>query len=262
MAHPLLNRRTPSQTGPERSPPMPPRPSRSIPLLLIALALLPLAGAREAAGQPPRRGPYPDRSRSGSGDESRFALSLHTGFRAVAIQSGLFADNKQDFGIRERDFLAARYGLEFDFTGLPLVDIVIGVETGGTGDLLLLSRLHLRRRLGNRARDPSRPHRGDAGRADSIDARIGALPAVSARRVFRNLLPVFGSRRFRGLPDRPRSSMTNSSRIRSSPGFSPARAPMWPSCSVPTDAASRSSANSATPAPRGHTRTPSTGSET
>ena len=109
---------------------MPPRPSRSIPLLLIALALLPLAGAREAAGQPPRRGPYPDRSRSGGGDESRFALSLHTGFRAVDIQSGLFADNKQDFGIRERDFLAARYGLEFDFTGLPLIDIVIGVETG------------------------------------------------------------------------------------------------------------------------------------
>lgn len=96
---------------------------------LLLLAIFPLAAAH-AAGQPPRRGGYPDRSR-GSGSEPRYAFSLHSGYRALHIQSALFDDNEHDFGITGGDFLAARYGLEFDFTVLPPFDIMIGIESGG-----------------------------------------------------------------------------------------------------------------------------------
>ena len=98
-------------------------------LFLISLALFPVAVA--AAGeQPPRRGGYPDRQRGGGSAETRHAFSLHSGFRALDIESGLFEDNELDFGITDDDFLAARYGLEFDFAVLPALDIVVGFETG------------------------------------------------------------------------------------------------------------------------------------
>ncbi len=104
---------------------------RTLRLFLVLLALLPAAAvqASEAAGQPPRRGGYPDRS-SSRASTPRWGISFHTGYRALHIQSPLFDDNEYDFGTTARDFLAARYGIEFHYAVVPQVDILLGYESG------------------------------------------------------------------------------------------------------------------------------------
>ena len=93
----------------------------------------PLAGPPKAANQPPwgTRRRYPSGPPPGTGSEPNFALAIYSGYRALAITSGLFDDNEYDFDITDDDFLAARYGAEFDFRILPRTSLVLGIETGG-----------------------------------------------------------------------------------------------------------------------------------
>lgn len=103
--------------------------TRHLLLILAAATGLAAAAAAEDAGQPPRRGPYPDASQQSVRD-TRFALSTYGGFRVLNVASDLFEANEYDFGITDDDFLTGGFGFEFDVAVLPRVDVSLGFDTG------------------------------------------------------------------------------------------------------------------------------------
>lgn len=97
----------------------------------LELRLLERVETAAAGYQPRRRPPFggqPSRSRGPS--EPRFGLSLHTGYRSVGVDSTLFEDNEFDFGLDSGDFLAARFGMEFDFAVRPRFTVLLGIDSG------------------------------------------------------------------------------------------------------------------------------------
>ena len=104
------------------------RSGRSLTWLIAAACLATTAGAEEEA-QPPRGSRDPDRSRS-AGARPRYGFSAFGGFRALQIDSRLFDANEAEFGLTEDDFRSGRLGFELDYALLPMLEILIGFDTG------------------------------------------------------------------------------------------------------------------------------------
>ena len=88
------------------------------------------AGAATAVAQPPRG---PRRMPAGAGQvrarrDPKYGLSVYSGYRAIHMDSPLFVDNEYDFGITDGDFVAARYGAEFEWAIASRLAVVLGVQ--------------------------------------------------------------------------------------------------------------------------------------
>ena len=97
--------------------------------LLLAAACLATAAVAEEEAQPPRSNRDPDRSRL-SGARPRYGFSAFGGFRALQIDSRLFDANEAEFGLTEDDFRSGRLGFELDYALLPMLEILVGFDTG------------------------------------------------------------------------------------------------------------------------------------
>ena len=104
------------------------RAGRYLTAFLVAWGLAASAAAGEEA-QPPRDTRTPDRSQTG-GARPRYGFSAFGGFRALQIDSRLFDANEVDFGITDNEFNSGQFGFELDYALLPMVEIVIGFDTG------------------------------------------------------------------------------------------------------------------------------------
>ncbi len=96
---------------------------------LIAAACLATTAVAEEEAQPPRGSRDPDRSRS-AGARPRYGFSAFGGFRALRIDSRLFDANEAEFGLTEDDFRSRRLGFELDYALLPMLEILVGFDTG------------------------------------------------------------------------------------------------------------------------------------
>ncbi len=96
---------------------------------LIAAACLAATAVAEEEAQPPRGSRDPDRSRS-AGARPRYGFSAFGGFRALRIDSRLFDANEAEFGLTEDDFRSGRVGFELDYALLPMLEILVGFDTG------------------------------------------------------------------------------------------------------------------------------------
>ena len=102
--------------------------SRVLTCLIAAACLATPAMAREEA-QPPRGGRDPDRSRA-AGARPRYGFSAFGGFRALRLDSRLFDANEAEFGLTADDFRSGRLGFELDYALLPMLEILVGFDTG------------------------------------------------------------------------------------------------------------------------------------
>ena len=111
------------------------RPGQLLPTLLATACFATFdpgtGAAAEGTSQPPRGTRYPDSSQT-AGSRPRYGFSAFGGFRALQIESQLFDSNDVDFGITEGDFRSGRIGFEVDFALLPMVEIMVGFDTGGS----------------------------------------------------------------------------------------------------------------------------------
>ncbi len=109
------------------------RPGQLLTTLLATVCLatfgLETGAAAEGTGQPPRDSRSPDSSQTG-GSRPRYGFAAYGGFRALQIESLLFDSNEVDFGITDDDFRSDRFGFELDFALLPMVEILVGIDTG------------------------------------------------------------------------------------------------------------------------------------
>ena len=96
---------------------------------LLATACLATAAVAEEEAQPPRRTRDPDRSQP-AGARPRYGFSAFGGFRALQIDSRLFDANEAEFGLTEDDFRSGRLGFELDYALLPMLEILVGFDTG------------------------------------------------------------------------------------------------------------------------------------
>ncbi len=96
--------------------------------LLLAAGFAPTTVAEERA-QPPRGARDRDRPQS-SRARPRYGFSAYGGFRTLQIESQLFDSNEVDFGITDKDFASGRFGFELDYALLPMVEILVGFDTG------------------------------------------------------------------------------------------------------------------------------------
>ncbi len=96
---------------------------------LIAAACLAATPVAAEEAQPPRGSRDPDRSRS-AGARPRYGFSAFGGFRALQVDSRLFDANEAEFGLTEDDFRSGRLGFELDYALLPMLEIVVGFDTG------------------------------------------------------------------------------------------------------------------------------------
>lgn len=104
------------------------RAGRTLTCLLTA-ACLATAAVAEEEGQPPRRTRDPDRSQP-AGARPRYGFSAFGGFRALRIDSRLFDANEAEFGLTEDDFRSGRWGFELDYALLPMLEILVGFDSG------------------------------------------------------------------------------------------------------------------------------------
>ncbi len=102
---------------------------RRIMTCLIAAACLATGAVADEEAQPPRAGRDPDRSRP-AGARPRYGFSAFGGFRALQVDSRLFDANEAEFGLTEDDFRGGRLGFELDYALLPMLEIVVGFDTG------------------------------------------------------------------------------------------------------------------------------------
>ena len=96
---------------------------------LLAAACLATAAAAEEEAQPPRRTRDPDHSQP-AGARPRYGFSAFGGFRALRIDSRLFDANEAEFGLTADDFRSGRLGFELDYALLPVLEILVGFDTG------------------------------------------------------------------------------------------------------------------------------------
>lgn len=96
---------------------------------LLAAACLATAAVAEEESQPPRDRRDPDRPRS-AGARPRYGFSAFGGFRALQMDSRLFDANEAEFGLTENDFRSGRLGFELDYALLPMLEILVGFDTG------------------------------------------------------------------------------------------------------------------------------------
>ncbi len=83
-----------------------------------------------AVAQPPRG---PRRMPVGAGQvrarrDPKYGLSFYSGYRAIHMESPLFEDNEYDLGITDGDFVAARYGAEFEWAVASRLAVILGVQ--------------------------------------------------------------------------------------------------------------------------------------
>ena len=97
--------------------------------LLVAASLT--APALAAGDQPPRQTQHPDRPQFVP-LEARYTFASYAGVRNLRIDSQLFDDNEVDFGITDDDFNSGRVGFELAFAVLPMVEVLVGFDTGET----------------------------------------------------------------------------------------------------------------------------------
>ena len=98
-------------------------------MTLLTTACLATPAAAEEKPQPPRGARHPDSSQTSS-SRPRYGFTAYGGFRALQIESLLFDSNEVDFGITDDDFRSGRFGFELDFALLPMVEILVGFDTG------------------------------------------------------------------------------------------------------------------------------------
>jgi len=103
---------------------------RRIVTRLIAATCLATGAVAEEKPQPPRGARDPDRARP-AGARPRYGFSAFGGFRALQVDSRLFDANEVEFGLTEDDFRSGRLGFELDYALLPMLEIVVGFDTGG-----------------------------------------------------------------------------------------------------------------------------------
>ena len=96
---------------------------------LLAAAWLAVPAVAEEEAQPPRDARSPDRPRSG-GSPPRYGIAAFGGFRLLQVDSRLFDANEADFGLTDDDFNSGRLGVELHYALLPMVEILVGFETG------------------------------------------------------------------------------------------------------------------------------------
>ena len=102
---------------------------RRIVTCLIAATCLATGAVAEEKLQPPRGARDPDRARP-AGARPRYGFSAFGGFRALQVDSRLFDANEVEFGLTEDDFRSGRLGFELDYALLPMLEIVVGFDTG------------------------------------------------------------------------------------------------------------------------------------
>ena len=102
---------------------------RRILTCLLATACLATAGAAEEEAQPPRGARSQDRSQL-TAARPRYGFSAFGGLRALQINSRLFEANEAEFGLTEDDFRSGRVGFELDYALLPMLEILVGFDTG------------------------------------------------------------------------------------------------------------------------------------
>lgn len=100
-----------------------------IPICLLATVCLATAAVAEEEAQPPRRTRDPDRSQP-AGVRPRYGFSAFGEFPALQIDSRLFDANEAEFGLTEDDFRSGRLGFELDYALLPMLEILVGFDTG------------------------------------------------------------------------------------------------------------------------------------
>ena len=98
-------------------------------LTALLLGCLATPATADEGSQPPRNTRNPDRAQGG-GSRPRYGFSAFGGFRALQIDSALFAANEADFGITEDDFGSGRLGFELDYSLFPMLEILVGFDTG------------------------------------------------------------------------------------------------------------------------------------
>lgn len=96
---------------------------------LLAAACLATAAMAEGEAQPPRGTRSQDRPQP-TGARPRYGFSAFGGFRVLQIDSRLFEANEAEFGLTEDDFRSGRLGFELDYALLPMLEILVGFDTG------------------------------------------------------------------------------------------------------------------------------------
>lgn len=102
---------------------------RRILTCLLAATCLATAGMAEEEAQPPRASRDPDRSQP-AGARPRYGFSAFGAFRALQVESRLFDANEAEFGLTEDDFRSGRLGFELDYALLPMLEVLVGFDTG------------------------------------------------------------------------------------------------------------------------------------
>lgn len=97
--------------------------------LLVASSLA--APVLAAGDQPPRQTRHPDGPQFVP-PEARYTFASYAGLRTLRIDSQLFDNNEVDFGITDEDFNSGRVGFELAFAVLPMVEVLVGFDTGET----------------------------------------------------------------------------------------------------------------------------------